>query len=310
MNGILPNWLEQWLGVEAASPGEGTVWSLENTWGWAPWVTLLLAMFAVAWVVVFLCPRSAPRPAAWPRRLLVTHAAGADRDRAVHDRRVHAVAAAHRLADRGRRGRRFGQHGHSTTATTTRSCTRWSIAAFKRPGSSSPRGSIWPRPCCWTRAPNLLADDRAPLPAEGVLRFQRRAAQSGTLAELRERSAPVAAARREQPAGRRLAARAGRSARHAAGRDHFSDRWHQHRRRVAGRRGPLCPPQRRAAVHRRPGQRRAGARSGADRPAGRRSRVCRRRREFRVQADRLRALPARRSTWCCAKRTIRPCWRR
>ena len=53
MNGILPDWLEQWLGVEAASPGEGTVWSLENTWSWAPWATLLLAMFAVGWVVYF-----------------------------------------------------------------------------------------------------------------------------------------------------------------------------------------------------------------------------------------------------------------
>jgi hypothetical protein len=53
MNGLLPNWLQQLLGVEAASPGQGTIWSLENTWSWAPWVTLLLAMFAVSWVVFF-----------------------------------------------------------------------------------------------------------------------------------------------------------------------------------------------------------------------------------------------------------------
>ncbi len=53
MNGTLPKWLEQWLGVDAASPGEGTVWSLENSWRWAPWATLLLAMFAVGWVTYF-----------------------------------------------------------------------------------------------------------------------------------------------------------------------------------------------------------------------------------------------------------------
>jgi hypothetical protein len=58
MNGIVPNWLEKWLGIEAASPGEGTTWSLENTWSWAPWATLLLAMFAVGWVVYFYARES------------------------------------------------------------------------------------------------------------------------------------------------------------------------------------------------------------------------------------------------------------
>ncbi len=53
MSGILPNWLEKWLGVEAAGPGEGTLWSLDNTWSWAPWVTLLAILFAVGWVVYF-----------------------------------------------------------------------------------------------------------------------------------------------------------------------------------------------------------------------------------------------------------------
>ena len=50
MSGILPRWLEQWLGVEAAGAGEGTLWSLDSSWGWAPWVTLLFAIFAVLWV--------------------------------------------------------------------------------------------------------------------------------------------------------------------------------------------------------------------------------------------------------------------
>lgn len=58
MNGLLPQWLQQWLGIEAAGPGQGTNWSLENTWSWAPWVTLLLVMFAVAWVVYFYARES------------------------------------------------------------------------------------------------------------------------------------------------------------------------------------------------------------------------------------------------------------
>ncbi len=71
MNGILPNWLERWLGVEAASPGEGTVWSLENTWSWAPWITLLLAMFAVAWVVYFYA-REGPAAGRWMKAALIS----------------------------------------------------------------------------------------------------------------------------------------------------------------------------------------------------------------------------------------------
>jgi len=53
MNGTLPDRLATWLGVDAASPGEGTIWTLENTWNWAPWATLLLIIFAVLWVTFF-----------------------------------------------------------------------------------------------------------------------------------------------------------------------------------------------------------------------------------------------------------------
>jgi von Willebrand factor type A domain len=53
MSGILPEWLAGWLGVEAASPGEGTIWSLENTWSWAPWATLVFAIVAVGWFAYF-----------------------------------------------------------------------------------------------------------------------------------------------------------------------------------------------------------------------------------------------------------------
>lgn len=50
MSGTLPNWLERLLGIEAGT-GEGTVWSLEHTWRWPPWVTLVLVAVAVAVVV-------------------------------------------------------------------------------------------------------------------------------------------------------------------------------------------------------------------------------------------------------------------
>jgi len=50
MSGTLPEWIERLLGIHAG-PGEGTVWSLEHTWSWPPWVTLLLLALAVALVV-------------------------------------------------------------------------------------------------------------------------------------------------------------------------------------------------------------------------------------------------------------------
>ncbi|MEX2112711.1 MAG: VWA domain-containing protein [Pirellulales bacterium] len=71
MSGILPNWLEQWMGVSPASPGEGTVWSLENTWSWAPWVTLLFLLFVVGWVVFFYS-RESTTAGRLLRSLLVT----------------------------------------------------------------------------------------------------------------------------------------------------------------------------------------------------------------------------------------------
>ena len=51
MSGTLPHWIERLLGVEAG-PGEGTVWSIEHSWGWPPWVTLLATVFAVTFVVM------------------------------------------------------------------------------------------------------------------------------------------------------------------------------------------------------------------------------------------------------------------
>jgi hypothetical protein len=43
----LPTWIERLLGIEPARSGEGIVWSLEHGWGWAPGVSLILAMSVV-----------------------------------------------------------------------------------------------------------------------------------------------------------------------------------------------------------------------------------------------------------------------
>ncbi len=51
MSNRLPHWIERLLGIET-SPGEGAGWSLEQTWNWPPWVTLLFVLFAVAFVLV------------------------------------------------------------------------------------------------------------------------------------------------------------------------------------------------------------------------------------------------------------------
>jgi len=50
MNGTLPSWIERLLGIRTG-PGEGTIWSLEHSWPWPPWVTLLFAVFTVVFVV-------------------------------------------------------------------------------------------------------------------------------------------------------------------------------------------------------------------------------------------------------------------
>jgi len=50
MSGTLPTWMERMLGIETGS-GEGAVWSIETAWSWPPWVTLLFAAFAVAFIV-------------------------------------------------------------------------------------------------------------------------------------------------------------------------------------------------------------------------------------------------------------------
>ena len=50
MNGALPSWIERLLGIDVG-PGEGTVWSIEHSWPWPPWVSLLFVAAAVAFFV-------------------------------------------------------------------------------------------------------------------------------------------------------------------------------------------------------------------------------------------------------------------
>ncbi len=63
MSGTLPSWIERLLGIDTG-PGEGTVWSLEHSWPWPPWVTLLFLVFAVVFVVAIYLRenRRAPGP--------------------------------------------------------------------------------------------------------------------------------------------------------------------------------------------------------------------------------------------------------
>ena len=53
MSFSVPSWIERLLGIDTG-PGEGTVWSLEHTWGWGTWLTLLFLALAVAFVLLHL----------------------------------------------------------------------------------------------------------------------------------------------------------------------------------------------------------------------------------------------------------------
>ena len=70
MTNTLPVWIERALGIEA-SPGEGTAWHLDHTWGWPPWVGLLFGVFAVAFVV-YSYLRENPHSARWFRLVLAS----------------------------------------------------------------------------------------------------------------------------------------------------------------------------------------------------------------------------------------------
>ena len=50
MSGTLPIWIERWFGLETGS-GEGTAWSLDYSWPWPSWVTLLAVVLAGTFIV-------------------------------------------------------------------------------------------------------------------------------------------------------------------------------------------------------------------------------------------------------------------
>jgi len=69
MSGPLPHWLQRWLGGSEATAGEGTAWSLEHSWPWPSWLTLLFAVGAAAWVF-FWYAREAGETRRWSRAAL------------------------------------------------------------------------------------------------------------------------------------------------------------------------------------------------------------------------------------------------
>lgn len=71
MNEPLPNLIERWLGIEPAAAGEGTAWTLENSWSWAPWLTLLFVMGSIAFVA-WIYLHEGGEAGRWFRTLLAT----------------------------------------------------------------------------------------------------------------------------------------------------------------------------------------------------------------------------------------------
>jgi hypothetical protein len=71
MSGPLPHWLERWLGGSETPSGEGTAWSLDQSWPWPSWLTLLFVLGAAVWVG-FWYAREAGAVGRWRRAALAT----------------------------------------------------------------------------------------------------------------------------------------------------------------------------------------------------------------------------------------------
>ena len=133
MSGALPNWIRALAVRGAAGAGEGTVWSLDSTWAWAPWITLLFALFAVLWIGLIYA-RERPGSRGY-RTLLAGLRLAIVALVMLMIAEIDALAPPHRTADGRRAGRRFGQHGHR------RSLRRCQAACCARRSGSQPPAS-------------------------------------------------------------------------------------------------------------------------------------------------------------------------
>ena len=70
MSRELPTWIERFLGIAPAEVGQGTVWQLDSSWGWAPWVTMLVVVFSVAWVVTIYSKETPTAGRRWKTLLI------------------------------------------------------------------------------------------------------------------------------------------------------------------------------------------------------------------------------------------------
>ena len=309
MNGIVPTGCRM-ARRRSRRPGEGTTWSLENTWGWAPGSRCCWRCSPSAGSSYFATPAKARTAGRLLQVAAGRAAAGAIGHRGVHDRRVHAVAA---TAPACRPWSFVVDDSASMGIVDRYDDEKLAAESGRRIGSGRAgqrhAARTWPRACCLDDDADLLLGHR-PATTGCKLYFVSSAAraQRVDLSELREAVAQARAARREQPAGRGLAERAERPARHAAGGHHPAHRRHQHRRRDAGDA---------ARYARRKGVPLFTVGLGSEQPV----------RDLEL-ADLLvdevvfvddvvnfefkltgAASPARRSRSCCAKRTSPRCWR-
>jgi len=77
MKGIVPTWLEPWLGLTPTESGEGTLWRLDVQWPYPPGLTLLGVAAIVGWIAYFYLREGGGAPRAWRWGLIVLRLAAA-----------------------------------------------------------------------------------------------------------------------------------------------------------------------------------------------------------------------------------------